>query len=534
MSAQGELCNVLFGEFKDAFGISLAELCPVCHIPGARHLREPSKQLSTSSDKNLLSATAQAFMKLKDHLPKFDIKTTECRNFLKQVELVLTINDGIPQQKWSLVFLYIIKEVAAATWIKENIVDTNLDWNESKKKFISHFQRAEYSSLLINKYDSMKQQHGESVQNYSDRFTDLCDELDRPDDDPLVISHYTKHLNVSILKQFQNYLTNVRISKHDCEFHFKSLKEVIEICIMYDIQSAVITSSNNDSNVSESKKQFYHDKSKYCEIHKKVGHDTSDCIFKDKNVSDSESNMDSGTAKQNDKSNVICHKCSQKGHYANECPMGKGVSNAPSGPTAGNTPNAVIDREKREVRPPQRLTYDKPGGTSSGNVSSKRAIICARSSIVPNKSGVWLIDKTNNRKFNTLVDTGADVSFMDADLAIELNLQIVPTTGQITLASSKQSIERKGCTSELPFIAMIGTSDLNDSKTIIKSVKHNFELMNLETSQYDFIIGTDLLPTLFPSGIPLQFYSSNANVTANTVLTSFMGRKCSCSFCIIK
>ena len=89
-----DVCNILLSEFKDSFdGLSLADKCPACGIIGARHLRTEPGIISTSSDnsryvsseKNLLSATSQAFMKLKNHLPTFNVNTTECRTFLKQM-----------------------------------------------------------------------------------------------------------------------------------------------------------------------------------------------------------------------------------------------------------------------------------------------------------------------------------------------------------------------------------------------------------------------------------------------------------------
>jgi hypothetical protein len=480
-------------------------------------------------------------MKLKNHLPTFNVNTTECRTFLKQIDLVLEINDGIPKDKWPRVFLYIIKDVTAATWIKQNIIDNNLNWDESKMKFISHFQRADYSALLINKYDNIKQLKDETVQSYSDRFTDVCTELDRPDDDPLVISHYIKHIHNNIMKQNQHHLTTVRINKMEREFQYKSLKEVIEICIMFDVQSTIISSNTplttstlpSDQSNDLTKKLIY-EKQKYCTIHNSPTHDTSECNLNKKNVNEFKLNSDSSTTKSYDKSNIICVKCQQKGHYANECTLNKGVtiSSTPSGTSSSNTTFNVANREKREIKPPQRLTYDKFGDntavTSNGGVTMKRALICARASTVTKQSGIWLLDVVNNRKFTTLIDTGAGVSFIDADLARELKLNIIPSIGEISLASSTTKVQRQGLI-ELPFIAMIGKSDLNASNTDIKVMKHKFELLKLDTSEHHFIIGRDLLPTLFPNGMPTEFYTNGtiqsitSDVQANSASLSLGG-----------
>jgi hypothetical protein len=56
----------------------------------------------------------------------------------------------------------------------------------------------------------------------------------------------------------------------------------------------------------------------------------------------------------------------------------------------------------------------------------------------------WLYDPVKNRHFGTLVDTGADVSFIDSALAKELGIPISPAgPGNVTLAHADITTPRE-------------------------------------------------------------------------------------------
>ncbi len=109
-----KLCNVLLSEFKDAYELPLTSDCPACGIIGARHRRNEVPVQSSSTSKSTASNVTNAFIKIQKLLPKFD--KSDCREFLKQVERRLKFSDNIPQEKWTLVFMYIEMEYAGATW----------------------------------------------------------------------------------------------------------------------------------------------------------------------------------------------------------------------------------------------------------------------------------------------------------------------------------------------------------------------------------------------------------------------------------
>ena len=117
------------------------------------------------------------------------------------------------------------------------------------------------------------------------------------------------------------------------------------------------------------------------------------------------------------------------GHYASSCPSGAATVVA-----AVTSSGATLPVEtKRQAAPPARLTYDAPGKQSTGaavvksDVSSKSAVTNGTAVISSSDDGrVWLLNKSTGRMHATYVDQGADVSFIDAGLARELNLSISP------------------------------------------------------------------------------------------------------------
>lgn len=105
--------------------------------------------------------------------------------------------------------------------------------------------------------------------------------------------------------------------------------------------------------------------------------------------------------------------------------------------------------------------------------------------------------------YGAYVDTGANASFVDADLVRELDLPIIPaTSGSISLAHSEQSARRVGAT-DMEVTLLFPHSD----KRAV-DIKYEFEIMKMKSKSFDyhFTLGKDILFFLFPKGLPPQYY----------------------------
>ena len=515
------LCNTFFEEFLDVFQssnvTSMTDLCPGCGNMGVRHARRgtipqpTATSESKSSVRSMLSAVSKAFMALEKQLPTYS-KSVDVRNYLRNIELVLKTNTGIPITEWPRVFLYTVKESSSSLeWILANIIDKQLDWKRAKEAFTLHFQKAEYGALLLKKFYSCKQGLEESVQNYSDRFREICIELERDgyDSDPLVIDHYLKHLNRTIRQKYDDYLCSQRILQCDVEWSPSSLATIMQICIIYDVgyrtsvsTTAPPSSHPKSSQSSESKSNTTSkEKSKvWCSFHKSKTHNTADCrkAKENKGKKSSESAAKPAT-KSKDLSQVLCYKCGQHGHYANVCTDKSGKSL--SQPNSQSSQSNQSKRSNAGV-PPARLTYDTPGQPTQKS-SSVNAISHASSR--PALARIWFHDPERHCTYATLLDTGSDVSFIDSSLAAKLKLETRRIQGTIQLAQAGVTTSREAILVS-PFQVNAILTENNDS-CIIKPIQHSFETMKLDTNKYHFIVGKDLLSVLFPDYIPSSFYA---------------------------
>ena len=512
--------------------LKMSDLCLFCKQLVAFHERKPivtaSSYLAGSGSSS--SANAALSSNAIRNLPKWKVDIKQPTMFLKRIEQVLS-GYSVDESSYTRALLISVENVSESAWIKTNIIETNKSWSEAKELFTKHFGLHGYEIKLINDYENCKQLKHESVQKYADRFTQLCDELDYPDTDKRVIQHYIIGLLSNIQIDFKRHLHVVKMAK-GADVALDSLKQVVEMTLdlnLFDLNNQMHSLRTNDN--GESKGNNYPSSTKkklYCKNHPdSTTHSTAECRSnpqKSTDSSDHSRDRSKITLKVNGKP-VKCHTCGGN-HYANDpaCPQ-KADRVIRSDPSAANlkpvgftsppstnfTKPAIAPAASKENIQGRSLDFldNKPAPTDSSSVGIIDRSL-PENVILPDRKNVMFL--AQDKVFNTLVDTGATTSFIDETLAKELQLTIEPSpaNSRIGLAHANLSAARIGRIRLDEFTALFPFSD---RKTI--TLSHTFEVLPLTgaNKDYHFVVGSDLIPSFFPEGIPLCYVppSSNSN-----------------------
>ena len=218
-----------------------------------------------------------------------------------------------------MVFTYVVEDDTAAEWVHTHIIDAVLkpDWKKACNLFTEHFQTSDYTATLRQQYRDCKQQKGESVQEYSDRFTDICTQLGIDDSSFMSIDQFTQGLYDPIARRYHNFIAD-ECARNEL-YQVTSLCEAIRLCIRFDVANRTAYLSGNtakaqnrDSSVATDQSSKYRSSShQYCSFHKVNTHSTAEC--KTLNYKKQHPSSDSGSSvkhenKSNDKKkSVTCY-----------------------------------------------------------------------------------------------------------------------------------------------------------------------------------------------------------------------------------
>lgn len=222
-SSASTRCNIYIEELISTFSLTIDQQCLVCKHLVAYHARNSHGSATPISRSNDGS---------KSVLPQWGTDHKVVKTFLERFERVLT-GDLVNESHWPRLLLKATPNSNDGYWVMKHIVDAKKNWNEAKKLFANHFGSYAYEQKLIVEYERIRQFKEESAQRYSDRFTQLTDQLVYNQDDPLVIQHYLNGLLPATYANLLRHMESASVFSNK-EVLLVSFKEVSERVIRLD------------------------------------------------------------------------------------------------------------------------------------------------------------------------------------------------------------------------------------------------------------------------------------------------------------
>ena len=344
----GQLCHSYIEDLRN-LGYAVIDACPVCTTLVGRHLRAPLPNSTNSTSSNNTSLASH----IQKSLPIWAPGKQSCHAFLQSFENIMIASDA-PKSIWPRSLLFSFPKVIEQNWIKQNILDKNLDWDQAKEKLKSHFESYNYNHKLQLLYDECKQvtRPMERVQKYADRYLDICSQLLIEDDNKLAINHFINGLSLPIRKELQRRIDIARSLQPDQEIETGSLLRVADLAIKIDTAENGLTSlvtHHETTTQATASKCTYHPHSST--------HTTDECSKNPSNMSASPSRVPSPppnplTSRSPQSTStpaqrtLRCYQCGKEGHTASRCrqPVPSSMSTR-SGPIARSQINNIDDND---------------------------------------------------------------------------------------------------------------------------------------------------------------------------------------------
>jgi hypothetical protein len=286
---------------------------------------------------------------------------SSARDFIDALDMTL-LNSPLPRNQYIHLIPMMIppKYMNMVEYINTNISHPLVSWDTAKTIFLQHYQAADWEDTYKREYNTCVQRSKESVQQYADRFSTLCNRLRYTDDNPVNIENFIQRLQPNVQIELTRYRSRLR--DVNPTWVWTSLQQVIQKAIEFDVllnsmsatrrksssspevptstsstkkkglkrlHPSPVSSSGKALSKAPSKASTTSSKPKKCRYHPlSSSHSTSDCRSQQQ------------LSKDRDKV-LTCFSCGEVGHISPNCPKAQtkqGPAKKLSKPTLSTTP----------------------------------------------------------------------------------------------------------------------------------------------------------------------------------------------------
>lgn len=440
--------------------------------------------------------------------------------FIRSLESVLksyAINDNLK-------YLYLMRSCNStkmvSDMIESMIYDSNnkiLNWNFIKTIFLEKFTLTKHDTSKRNTHYSSKMGEKEDFHEYSYTYKYRCIDLNINIREKLCIDHFISSLNMRIRKLWISFKSNFKIQAkllNVTTFDLATLDTDLDVVI--DVISTLIEDGDYSLGLSLSDRKSNLDLK--CIHHPgSNSHSTSECRKSKTTTTDKLSSEKSNSAATDLESKVatttesssgsssimnkpttadyICKNCHVSGHYFKDCPQiqctgchkfGHIQRNCPdkevkstysfrsrNGTTPTSELNCLVSDESDSLLDLDKwynsfdlmkINYVKEGGNQPQHIYNEYIISIS----------------INNVNFLTLLDTGADRSYVDSKLVAEQDWEVSNYSENILLAGNTRLSINKKLKAEVQY----------NNEIFV----HDFGVIDLESKYgYRFIFGRDII-----------------------------------------
>jgi len=172
------VCGVSQDDLRADYGLKSLSPCPACKHEVYKHLKAAGSSIrSTSSASSTSSSSSRVVPKeVFSSLPIWKSEHRTMRPFLQKFKNLM-ISSDIDKSQWSRIIIRCFNNTNDQNWVRQEIHEKDLDWDQATRELSTHFDSADYHEQLYLTYKKLMCRHKESVQKYSDRFKSICSEL---------------------------------------------------------------------------------------------------------------------------------------------------------------------------------------------------------------------------------------------------------------------------------------------------------------------------------------------------------------------
>lgn len=241
-----------------------------------------------------------------DLIKEYKGEEKDLNTFIKNIDrLWAHINAYEQTDKDRFMLVLQLKLVDKAADATKN-VDFNV-WADVKKALKDNINPQKNIEKAELKLNNIKQKDKEEIEKYAKRVEDALDNFNKSfnlDEENEILKRENDR---KARKSFENGLFDTSLKNKVITRGNKTFKESVDYVIEQELRQSEVTPSTSNT--------------KFCNYCKLSNHDISECRKRLANNSTPNFNQTSNPTVPNNtyKTEIICYKCSKKGHYANEC-----------------------------------------------------------------------------------------------------------------------------------------------------------------------------------------------------------------------